>query len=184
MSGTDVCIEKMTHVPLLHEPLDRSLLINLLEDGVEFRMVFPAAGGASDALTRFRWRWNGGDLDFDTLAVRESGVFAEFYCSAVNSAVKFLCHTRPSFLAVVDDFVDVEASRFNRIQQAMARRPLKFPLFGVRDNQPIVESLMISLRVVVREVFAYRGSQGVFAVQMRSRRFDRADPVTISSIAG
>ena len=96
---------------LLNAPLDFSLLIDLIEDGVEFRMVFPAASGAPGPLTRFRCRWNGSDLDFDTLSVRESGVFAEFNRSAVNSAVKFLCHTRPSFLSVVDDFVDVEASR-------------------------------------------------------------------------
>jgi hypothetical protein len=38
----------------------------------------------------------------------------------------------------------------------------------VRDNQPIAESLMISLRMVMREVFAYRGSQGVFAKEDHS----------------
>jgi hypothetical protein len=36
----------------------------------------------------------------------------------VNSAVKFLCHTRPSFLAAVDEFVDAKASSFNKFQQA------------------------------------------------------------------
>jgi hypothetical protein len=45
---------------------------------------------------------------------------------------------------------------------------LTFPLFRVRDNQPIAESLMISLRMVMREVFAYRGSQGVFAKEDHS----------------
>jgi hypothetical protein len=98
MSGTNVCIEKMTHVALLNASLDLSFLIDLIKDGVEFRMVFPTAGGAPDPLTRFRCRRNGGDLNFDNLAVRESGVFDEFYRSAVNSAVKFLCHIRPLVL--------------------------------------------------------------------------------------